>query len=118
MKTFLMVVAGLIIAFMAYVVISSATPPSESDARLFAEDRIKSMMRDPGSTNFENTKFYGSLSEDGETLSGHVCGSFNGKNAFGAYVGSAQFIVRTVVSDNGRTGATSNVLLSLSLIHI
>ncbi|WP_193092358.1 hypothetical protein [Halomonas colorata] len=112
MKTFLMVVAGLVIAFMAIVVISNTTPPSESEARMVAEDRIKSLMRDPGSTKFENTKFYGSLSGDGETLSGYVCGSFNAKNGFGAYAGRAQFIVRTVVSDNGRTRATSNVLLS------
>ncbi|MGO2241012.1 MAG: hypothetical protein ACTH5D_04560 [Halomonas sp.] len=112
MKTFLMVVAGLVIAFMVFVVISSVTPPSESDAISFAEGRIKKMMRDPGSTRFEDTNFYGTASEDGETLSGDVCGSFNSKNAFGAYAGRTQFIVHTVVSDNGRTGGTSNVLLS------
>lgn len=49
-----------------------------------AESRLRSMMKDPDAVKFESVKGYGN---------GVVCGMFNAKNGYGAYVGSKPFIV-------------------------
>ncbi len=90
MKELIAVVLLLALATGVYLVRDYYFNP-ERDAINHAQNMIRDMVRDGESTRFRNSRQVRS------TSSGplKVCGEFNTKNAFGAYVGYQQFVVST-----------------------
>ncbi|WP_278069899.1 hypothetical protein [Brevundimonas sanguinis] len=54
-----------------------------------AKEAVKDTLRDPGSAEFRHVRV---VRQDGQPRV--VCGAFNGKNAFGGYVGFRDFYYR------------------------
>lgn len=63
--------------------------PSEKDNVGYGEDLVKSTLKDPYSAKFESF-----FVPSGNNMSeGHICGTVNSKNSYGAYVGKKRFVV-------------------------
>ncbi|HEF2140047.1 TPA: hypothetical protein R9C75_000724 [Escherichia coli] len=77
----------------------------------YAKDRISSLMKDPDSAKFESVTFHQTSEGEGEPFIGYVCGYVNAKNSFGAYTGNKAFIVKTKITNDGKTIATSDVVM-------
>jgi hypothetical protein len=78
---------SLIIGVSALIVISASQHAIGNDKMISdARESIKSMLKDPYSVVFENMHI--ARGADGSPI---VCGEYNAKNSYGAYVGRKKF---------------------------
>lgn len=76
---------GIVVLAFA-LLLTGCGPTAEESAVSIVKAHISDGFKDPASTQFRNIKSF--PKEDGRWV---VCGEYNTKNGFGAYVGYAQF---------------------------
>lgn len=77
----------------------------------YGKKRVASLMKDPESAQFDSVTFHQTSEGEGEPYIGYVCGYVNAKNSFGAYTGKKAFIVKTEITNDGKSIATSDVVM-------
>lgn len=77
----------------------------------YGKKRVASLMKDPESAQFDSVTFHQTSEGEGEPYIGYVCGYVNAKNSFGAFTGKKAFIVKTKITNDGKSIATSDVVL-------
>lgn len=77
----------------------------------YGKKRIASLMKDPESAQFDSVTFHQTSEGEGEPYIGYVCGYVNAKNSFGAFTGKKAFIVKTKITNDGKSIATSDVVM-------
>lgn len=78
--------------FIASLFILAGCGPTNSQLESRATQEFSSNLKDPGSTEFRNLYLH-NIKASGLSKSAYVCGEFNAKNSFGAYVGYSRFYI-------------------------
>lgn len=78
----------------------TACKPDEKKAIELGKKQVADLMKDPESAKFRDVIFRLDK-DDGDLVSGYVCGQINGKNAYGAYGGYSPFYVYLTMTSKG-----------------
>ncbi|CHO30570.1 Uncharacterised protein [Salmonella enterica subsp. enterica serovar Typhi] len=89
------------VATIAATLLLSGCKPSDEKAIELGQREIADAMKDPTSVMFRNDKFVGRKDLDDGKVVGYVCGEVNAKNAYGAYVGFASYVVELEMTPKG-----------------
>ena len=96
LKILLLSIAGLIVLLAGGSYLRNKMIGPEGWALDNTETKLKTMMKDPGSTTIKSSQTFINIDPATGAKTIHICGVVDGKNSFGAYSGGTRFVSRSV----------------------
>ena len=98
LKVILFSIVGVFVLFAGGSYVRNKIIGPEGWALDKTEAKLKSMMKDPASTEIRSAQAFVNADPKTGAKVIHICGVVDGKNSFGAYSGGTRFVSRSVAT--------------------